>query len=87
MIGFHIIIYSITNNIITFIIIIIITTKGYTMLDATLNCYLRPDRFDELPFYPSLKKAGAEAFLVSIMKGTLKDIPGMEVIRSLASFR
>jgi len=60
---------------------------GYTMLDATLNCYLRPDRFDELPFEPSLKKSGAEAFLVSLLKGTLKDIPGMEVIRSLSSFR
>ncbi len=57
------------------------------MLDATLNCYLRPDRFDELPFEPSLKKSGAEAFLVSLLKGTLKDIPGMEVIRSLSSFR
>lgn len=60
---------------------------GYTQLDATLNCYLRPDRFDSLPAEPVLHKQGAEAFLVSHVQGTLKDIPGIEKIRSLSSFR
>lgn len=60
---------------------------GYTQLDATLNCFLRPDRFDALPFEPVLQKHGSEAFLVSHVKGTLKDIPGIEVIRELSSFR
>jgi hypothetical protein len=61
---------------------------GYTQLEATLNCYLRPDRFDALPFEPrTLLKEGCEAFLVSLHSGTLTDIPGLEVIRSMKSFR
>jgi hypothetical protein len=60
---------------------------GYSQLDVTLNCYLRPDRFDGLPNEPTLHKQGCEAFLVSLVEGTLKDIPGMEVIRALSSFR
>jgi len=56
-------------------------------LDATLNCYLRPDRFDSLPFEPTLHKQGSEVFLVSLVEGTLKDIPGIDVIRNLSSFR
>ena len=60
---------------------------GYTQLDATLNCYLRPDRFDALPLEPTLVKAGCEAFMVSYYKGILKDVPGLDVIRGLKSFR
>lgn len=60
---------------------------GYTQLDATLNCYLRPDRFDTLPFEPVLHKQGSEVFLVSLVEGTLKDIPGIDIIRNLSSFR
>ena len=60
---------------------------GYSQLDATLNCYLRPDRFDALPLEPTLHKQGSEAFLVSLVEGVLKDIPGMDTIRSLSSFR
>ena len=61
---------------------------GYTQLDTTLNCYLRPDRFDLLPSAPTvLLKEGCEAFLVSLHKGTLKDIPGIDEIRSMKSFR
>lgn len=44
---------------------------GYSQLDATLNCYLRPDRFDALPFEPHLLKQGVEAFLVSRTSGLL----------------
>ena len=38
---------------------------GYNQIDSTLDCYLRPDRFDELPAAPKrLLKEGCEAFLV-----------------------
>ena len=60
---------------------------GYNMLEATLNCYLRPDRFDELPCIPILKNEGCELFLVSRQTGIVTDIPGIEKIRSLDSFR
>ena len=61
---------------------------GYSMLEATLSCYLRPDRFDDLPAAPqSLLKEGCEAFMVSLHRGTIKDIPGIDVIRGLRSFR
>lgn len=60
---------------------------GYSMLDATLNAFLRPDRFDALPTEPCLTKSGCEAFLVSYETGTLKDIPGLDTIRQLSSFR
>jgi biotin carboxylase len=43
---------------------------GYTQIDTTLNCYLRPDRFDALPATPTrLEKQGAEVFLVSRQSG------------------
>jgi len=63
---------------------------GYTQLDATLACYLRPDAFEALPDVPKLQKHGCEAFLVSLNQkvgGVLKDIPGLEAIRNLSSFR
>ena len=63
---------------------------GYTQLDATLSCYLRPDAFEALPDTPRLVKHGAEAFLVSLNQkpgGILKDIPGLETIRNMSSFR
>ena len=36
---------------------------------------------------PAPHKFGCEAFLVSYKKGTVRDIPGLEVIRALPSFR
>ena len=60
---------------------------GYNQIDATLNCYLRPDRFDELPDVPKkLLKEGSEVFLVSHQSGVVKDITGIESIRVLSSF-
>ena len=57
-------------------------------MEATLNCYLRPDKFDDLPSTPTkLLKEGCEAFLVSKFSGVIKDIPGIEKIRNLSSFR
>jgi len=61
---------------------------GYSMLEGTLASYVRPDRFDALPFEPAtLLKQGCEAFLVSMSTGTIKSIPGLEVIRCMSSFR
>ena len=60
---------------------------GYNQLEATLDCYLRPDRFDELPSLPVLRSEGCEVFLVSRQDGIVADIPGIEKIRSLESFR
>jgi hypothetical protein len=40
-----------------------------------------------IPFEPKLVKQGSEAFLVSYSDGVLKDIPGIEKIRQLPSFR
>mmetsp|Transcript_8797 Transcript_8797/g.13163 ORF Transcript_8797/g.13163 Transcript_8797/m.13163 type:complete len:979 (-) Transcript_8797:119-3055(-) len=61
---------------------------GYTQIEATLNCYLRPDRFDALPPAPeTLLKQGAEVFMVSRQRGILTATPGLAEIRSMASFR
>ncbi len=60
---------------------------GYTQLEATLNCYLRPDQFDALPSVPSLKSQGCEVFVVSRDEGVLKEVVGLDAIRDLASFR
>lgn len=60
---------------------------GYTQLDLTMGCYLRPDRFDAIPPVPALIKQGREVFLVSKQKGILRDIPGINVLRELSSFR
>lgn len=61
---------------------------GYTQIEATLNCYLRADRFESLPSSPNtLMKQGAEVFLVSHQNGILKDTPGLTEIRSMESFR
>lgn len=59
---------------------------GYTHIDATLNCYIRPDRFDELPFEPVLSQQGCEVFLACKKAGTIKAIPGLDIVRDLTSF-
>jgi biotin carboxylase len=66
---------------------------GYSQLEATLNAYLRPDTYDTMPKYPSLRKAGCEAFLVTLEDVVKKDglvlddIPGLAAITAMASFR
>ena len=43
---------------------------GYSQIEATLNCYLRSDRFNRLPAKPDLLlKQGVEVFLVSRQAG------------------
>lgn len=58
---------------------------GYTQIDATLNCFLRPDRFDALPATPSLTQQGMEVFLFCNQTGVVREIPALESIRSLSS--
>jgi hypothetical protein len=61
---------------------------GYSQLEATLDCYLRPDRFDALAARPELLlKQGAEVFLVSSAAGVVESYPGIDDIRRLSSFR
>lgn len=48
---------------------------------------MRPDRFDALPARPILLKQGLECHLVSYFKGNLVEIPGIEKIKALTSFR
>ena len=49
---------------------------GYSQLEATLNAHLRPDKFDAMPKFPTLLKAGCEAFLVA-----LKEVVGSHEAR------
>jgi hypothetical protein len=60
---------------------------GYNQVETTLNCYLRPDRFDAVPDVPALLNHGCEAFLVSYYTGLVKEIPGLDILRDLPSFR
>lgn len=66
---------------------------GYTQVDVTLNAYLRPELFDEIPPFPTLLKKGAEVFLVSLESvvgktgSVLKSIPGVDEIADFSSFR
>lgn len=60
---------------------------GYNQVETTLNCFLRPDRFDTLPYEPTLLSHGLEAFLVSHHTGNVVEIPGLDTVRDLPSFR
>lgn len=60
---------------------------GYNQVDATLSCFLRPDNFDNLPFFPTLINQGCEAFLVSYQEGHVVDIPGLDIVRGFSSVR
>ena len=61
---------------------------GYSQIEATLNCYLRSDRFNRLPATPNLLlKQGVEVFLVSTDSGVVEGSPGVDEIRKMSSFR
>ena len=60
---------------------------GYNQIDVTLDAFLDGGRFDALPDVPrSMNKAGREAFVVARQSGVLRAIPGIGVVRKLASF-
>lgn len=59
---------------------------GYDILETTLNAYLRPDQYDELPKIPlKLLKQGMDVNLFTHHSGLVKSIPGLAPIRALSS--
>ena len=63
-------------------------TGGYSQVDATADSYLDSQQFLGLPDRPPtpFKSSGTEIILVSYSRGTVKDTPGFEVIKTLPSF-
>ena len=61
---------------------------GTHQIDATLDAYIKPDEFEKIPMDPiSMTKKGKEVFLVSQQEGRIASVPGVDIIRGLASFR
>ncbi len=57
-------------------------------IDATLDAYIKPDVFEHIPMDPNdMVKTGKEVFLVSKQEGRIASVPGVDIIRGLASFR
>merc|ERR1712032_862045 len=63
-------------------------TGGYSQVDVTLDGFLDPMSFTNLPDVPPapFRAAGQEVVLVSYAEGTIKSTPGYERIRQLPSF-
>lgn len=62
-------------------------TGGYTMVDATIDAYLQPEVFEQLPHtYHEFTAAGLTVMLVSYEAGVAKGTPGFNAIRKLPSF-
>jgi biotin carboxylase len=63
-------------------------TGGYSQVEATADSYLDPQQFAVMPDKPPcpFKASGQEVILVSFSRGTVKDMPGFEVIKQLPSF-
>lgn len=60
----------------------------FSQIDATLDAYIKPDVFEQIPMNPnSMPKTGKEVFLVSKQEGRIARVPGVDIIRGLASFR
>mmetsp|Transcript_19940 Transcript_19940/g.32851 ORF Transcript_19940/g.32851 Transcript_19940/m.32851 type:complete len:441 (-) Transcript_19940:80-1402(-) len=60
---------------------------GYNQIDVTLDCYVRPDLFHNLPPYPTnAQHHGKEVFLVSKQAGKISDIPGLDLVMKLPSY-
>lgn len=69
---------------------------GYNQIDSTLNCYLRPDRYDSLSLVP--KTLTSSGIIITLVNNfnitnfdektvlTINEIIGLEKIRSLPSF-
>jgi biotin carboxylase len=63
-------------------------TGGYSQVDVTVDSYLDKAKFSTIPdVYPSpFKAAGQEVYLVSKGRGTVRSVPGFEIIKELPSF-
>ncbi len=60
---------------------------GYSSVEMTLNCYLRPDVYDSIDLVPRrLLKQGIDAYVMSQQSGLIMEMPGLDVIRALPSF-
>lgn len=60
---------------------------GYGQLDMTADCFLNPERFREKSVSPyELKQHALSIALISEREGTVKSVPGEELLRELASF-
>merc|ERR1712151_613183 len=53
-------------------------TGGYTMVDATLDAYLKPEAFEQLPDTYHVTAAGLTVMLVSYEAGVAKGTPGFD---------
>ena len=61
---------------------------GYHQIGAALDVYVDPDAFEALPAAPTqLHKSGCEVFLVARQTGLVRQLPGVDAIRALRSFR
>merc|ERR1712226_400170 len=63
-------------------------TGGYSQVDAGVGTFVDQAAFQSLPDIPPtpFHAAGQEVMLVSFTEGTVKAMPGYEVIKNLASF-
>ncbi|CAJ1933147.1 unnamed protein product [Cylindrotheca closterium] len=61
---------------------------GYSQVEATADAYLDPFQFQRLPDLPPapFKSSGDEIILVSYSEGTVKAMPGYDMIKRLPSF-
>lgn len=60
---------------------------GHTVVDASLNAFLRPDLFDALDHVPRrLLRQGVDAYVNSAQAGLVIQIPGLDKIKALPSF-
>ncbi|CAM9876580.1 unnamed protein product, partial [Chrysoparadoxa australica] len=61
---------------------------GYNQIDTNLDAYIHPDAFDAIPMEPvDILKSGCEVFLVAHQCGVVRNVPGIDKIRTLPSFR
>lgn len=63
-------------------------TGGYSQVEATVDAFLEPFLFHQLPSQPPspFRAWGQEAILVSFSAGKVQSCPGYEVIKRLPSF-
>lgn len=67
---------------------VIIFVYLFFQIDATLDAYIKPDVYEQIPMDPNnMVKTGKEVFLVSKQEGRIARVPGVDIIRGLASFR
>ena len=63
-------------------------TGGYSQVEATVDAFLDPDVFLQLPDKPPspFKASGMEVIMVSYNRGVVKTTPGYDIIKKMPSF-